>query len=160
VAAAAVTVFLLLVVVEVLRNALNHLSGKSAVSDIPLSSFVVMLVTIAINLFVIRYEGRAAQELGSEILMADATQTRGAVWTSAAVLAALAGVKLGLPILDPIAALLVAGFIAHAGYQIAYTTTGILSDRIVIDETEIQRVVLDVPGVIGCHQIRTRGPAD
>jgi cation diffusion facilitator family transporter len=160
VAAAGVTVFLLLVVVEVLRNAFNHLSGKAAVAEIPLSSFVVMLATIGINVFVVVYEGRAARRLGSEVLLADATQTRGDIWTSLAVLGALAGARLGMPILDPIAALLVAGFIAYSGYQIAYTTTGILSDRIVIDDAEIERVVLDVPGVLGCHQIRTRGPSD
>jgi cation diffusion facilitator family transporter len=160
VAAAAVTIFLVLVVVEVLRNAFNHLSGRTAVTEIPLSSFLVMLVTIAINIFVIVYEGRAAERLGSEILLADATQTRGDVWTSLAVLGALAGARLGVPILDPIAAVLVAGFIAYSGYQIACTTTSILSDRIVIDETDIQRVVLDVPGVLGCHHIRTRGSTD
>jgi hypothetical protein len=39
-------------------------------------------------------------------------------------------------------------------------TTRILSDRIVISETDLKGVVMTVPGVIGCHQIRTRGSAD
>ena len=51
-------------------------------------------------------------------------QTRGDVWTSLAVIAALAGARLGLPILDPIAALVVAGFIGHAGFQIATRRRG------------------------------------
>ena len=63
------------------------------------------------------------------MLLADALQTRGDVWTSLAVIAALAGARLGWPILDPLAALVVAGFIGYAGYQIATTTTRILSDR-------------------------------
>jgi divalent metal cation (Fe/Co/Zn/Cd) transporter len=54
----------------------------------------------------------------------------------------------------------VAGFIAFAGYQVARATTRILSDRIVMDESDLERVVMSVPGVIGCHQIRTRGSAD
>ena len=29
-----------------------------------------------------------------------------------------------------------------------------------ISESDIERVVLSVPGVIGCHQIRTRGSTD
>jgi len=65
-----------------------------------------------------------------------------------------------LPILDPIAALIVAGFIAHAGYQIARATTRILSDRVVISESDIEREVMAVPEVVGCHQIRTRGSVD
>ncbi len=55
VAAAAVTVFLMLVVVEVLRNAFNHLTGRSQLPAISLSSFVVMLVTVVINLAVVAY---------------------------------------------------------------------------------------------------------
>ncbi len=160
VAAAGVGVFLLLVFVELLRNAFNHLTGRTTLPAISAGSFVVMLGTIAINLIVIRYESREGERLASEVLMADATQTRGDVWTSAAVIAALAGARSGLPILDPLAALVVAGFIAHAGYQVARATTGILSDRIVIADFDLERVVMSVPGVLGCHHIRTRGSAD
>jgi cation diffusion facilitator family transporter len=160
VAAAAVTVFLILVVIEVLRNAFNHLTGRALPHDISVASFVVMLVTVAINLVVVAYESREAERLGSEILLADAMQTRGDVWSSVTVIAALVGARAGLPILDPLAALVVAGFIGHAGFQIARATTGILSDRIVISDADLEHVVMGVPGVLGCHHIRTRGSAD
>jgi cation diffusion facilitator family transporter len=160
VAAATVTIFLLLVVFEVLRNAFNHLTGRSAPPDINVAGFAVMAIAVAINVWVIRYESREARRLGSELLQADATQTRGDVWTSLTVIGALAGARLGMPILDPFAALVVAGFIGYAGYQIARATVRILSDRFVISEADIERVVMSVPGVIGCHQIRTRGSSD
>jgi cation diffusion facilitator family transporter len=160
VAAAALAVFLLLMFVEVLRNAFNHLSGRTAPHAISLASFVVMLATIGVNLFVVSYESREAARLGSEVLLVDAIQTRGDVWSSLTVIVALAGARLGWPILDPLAALVVAGFIGWAGYQIARATTRILSDRIVIAESDLKQVVLSVPGVLGCHQIRTRGSSD
>jgi cation diffusion facilitator family transporter len=160
VAAAAVTVFLLLVMLEVLRNAFNHLTGRTAPHDISLAAFVVMIVTVVVNLVVIWYETREAKRLASEVLLADALQTRGDVWSSLTVIAALAGARSGVPILDPLAALVVAAFIGYAGYQIARTTTGILSDRIVMSDADLERVVMDVPGVLGCHHIRTRGSAD
>ena len=160
VAAAGVTVFLLLVVVEVLRNAIASLTGRSQPHQIGVESIAVMVVTIVINLTVVAYESRAASRLGSEVLMADATQTRSDVWSSLAVIVALIGARMGLPILDPLAALLVAGFIAYAGYQVARATTRILSDQIVMDESDLERVVMSVPGVLGCHQIRTRGSSD
>ena len=160
VAAAALTVFLMLLFIEILRNAFNHLSGRTAPTTISMASFVVMLATIGVNLFVVSYETRAARRLGSEVLLADAIQTRGDVWSSLTVIVALIGVRLGWPILDPLAALVVAGFIGWAGYQIATATTPILSDRIVIAESDLERVVLSVPGVLGCHQIRTRGSSD
>jgi len=160
VAAVAVVGFLALVMLEVLRNAFNHLSGRSAPPEISMTGFVVMVITVAINIAVIRYESAAAERLGSEILLADATQTRSDVWSSLTVIAALAGAHAGLPILDPLAALVVAAFIGYAGYQIALTTMKILSDRIVMSESDIERVVLSVDGVLGCHQIRSRGSSD
>jgi cation diffusion facilitator family transporter len=160
VAAAAVTVFLFLLVLEVLRNAFNHLSGRSEPPEISIGGFVIMAITVAINLVVVRYESSEAERLGSEVLLADALQTRGDVWTSLAVIAALAGARAGLPILDPIAALVVAGFIGRALLEIGATTTRILSDRVVMSEADIERVVMSVPDVLGCHQIRTRGSAD
>ena len=160
VAAAAVMLFLLLVMVEVLRNAFNHLTGRAAPHEISVASFVVMAVTVGVNLLVIAYESREAERLASEVLLADAMQTRGDVWTSVTVIAALIGAKSGVPILDPLAALVVAAFIGYAGLQIARATTGILSDRIVIADADLERVVMGVPGVLGCHRIRTRGSAD
>jgi len=153
-------VFLLLVVIEVLRNAFNHLTGRSGVPAITAASFAVMLATVAVNLLVIRYETREAGRLGSEVLLADALQTRGDVWTSVAVIAALVGTKAGIAVLDPLAALVVAAFIGYAGFQIARATTRILSDRMVIAESDIEQIVNDVPGVLGCHHIRTRGSSD
>jgi divalent metal cation (Fe/Co/Zn/Cd) transporter len=144
VAAAAVTGFLVLVVLEVLRNAFNHLTGVTPPPEVSVTGFVIMAATVAVNIGVVRYESRAAARLRSEVLLADALQTRGDVWTSLTVIAALLGVRWGLPILDPIAALVVAGFIGRAGLEIATTTTRILS----------------IEGVVGCHQIRTRGSAD
>ena len=96
VAAAAVNVFLVLVIVEVLRNAFNHFTGRAPAHHITGASFVVMLVTIAINLLVVAYESRAAERLASEILFADATQTRGDVWSSMTVIAALIGARAGI----------------------------------------------------------------
>jgi len=56
--------------------------------------------------------------------------------------------------------LLVAVFIARTGLEIARETSPILADRVVLDEEGIRRVVMSVPDVVGCHQIRSRGSAD
>jgi cation diffusion facilitator family transporter len=160
VAAVAVVGFLAVVMLEVLRNAFNELSGRSAPLEISNAGFVIMTVTVIINLLVVRYESAAAERLGSEVLMADATQTKGDVWSSLTVIGALVGARAGVPVLDPVAALVVAGFIGYAGYQIATTTTRILSDQIVMSEADIEEVVRSVDGVLGCHHIRTRGSTD
>ena len=152
--------FAALVVLEVLRNAYNHLTGREPQHAITIASFVVMLVTVAVNLFVIWYETREGKRLSSEMLLADAMQTRADVWSSLTVIAALFGARIGFPLLDPMAAIVVAAFIAYGGYQIFHATTGILSDRVVMMGGDIEHVVMSVPGVLGCHEIRTRGSED
>jgi cation diffusion facilitator family transporter len=158
-AAAGIFVFLLLVLIQVLEAAYGRLQSGEA-PTVPPASFVVMLATLAINLFVVRYEAAAGRRLGSEVLTADAHHTRGDVYSSVAVIVALVGVWLGWPLLDPLAAVLVAGFIGHAGYQIAREASGVLADQVVLDAADVTRVVAGVPEVIGCHRIRTRGAPD
>jgi len=158
-AAAGIFVFLLLVVVEVLRAAIKRVSGGDA-PQVTVWSFAVMLATIAINLLVVRYERREGRRLNSELLLADAMHTRSDVLTSCAVLVSLAAVYAGFPALDPIGGMVIAGFIAYSGWQIARETSSVLADRVVLDEATIRDVVMTVPDVVGCHQIRSRGTAD
>jgi len=158
-AAAGIFVFLLLAVLEIGRSALNRLTNPSP-PIVTALSFVVILGTLAINIGVVRYETRKGLEHKSELLIADSGHTKSDVYSTAGVLVALVGVKLGYPWLDPVGGLVIAVLIARTGFQIARDTSGILSDRVVIDEEDIRKVVMSVPEVLGCHQIRTRGTMD
>jgi cation diffusion facilitator family transporter len=158
-AAAGIFIFLLLAVIEVVRTALARLTSGEAPEVGPLS-FGVMLVTIAVNLAVVRYERVEGRRLQSELLLADAMHTKSDVFTSSAVLASLAAVYLGVPVLDPLGGLVIAGFIAHTGWLVARDTSQILADRAALEEHEIREVVMSVPEVVGCHRIRSRGSAD
>jgi cation diffusion facilitator family transporter len=158
-ASVGIVLFLLLVLVQVLWAAGERLVSGGAPLVTPIS-FVVMGATFLVNLGVVRYEQRAGQRLSSEILLADAHHTQSDLLTSATVIAALAGVELGHEWLDPAAALVVAGFIGYACWEIFQDTSRILADEIVLSEDEIRREVGGIPGVIGCHHIRTRGSAD
>jgi cation diffusion facilitator family transporter len=119
-----------------------------------------MGATILVNLLVTTYERRAGIRLQSEVLLADATHTRSDVFTSFTVIVALTGSRLGYPLLDPLAAIVVVGFIGHAAWEIFKGASDVLADRIVIAEDDVRSVVMSVPAVMGCHEIRTRGPAD
>ena len=154
-----IMVFLLLVMREVLSAAWErlHTGGEPAIGAL---TFIVMGGTFLVNLGVVFYERRAGRRLQSEVLLADSSHTLSDLMTSATVIVALIGVKSGYVWLDPIAALVVAVFIAHACWEIFNSTTGILADRFVIPEEQILEVVRSVPEVIGSHHVRTRGSAD
>jgi cation diffusion facilitator family transporter len=159
IASIAILVFLVVVLVEVLTAAADRFVNGGTPRVFP-EGIGLMAATLVINVLVVSYELREGRRLNSEVLRADARHTRSDVLTSGAVLGALFGVWFGYPLLDPMAALLVAGFIGHACWSIAREASRILSDQIVIPEEQVRAVVQSVPNVIGCEKIRTRGAAD
>jgi cation diffusion facilitator family transporter len=158
-AAAAIFIFLLLAVLEIFRAALKRLASPGS-PEITVLSFVVMTATLLINLWVVRYESGEARRLNSELLQADSVHTRSDVFATIGVLISLGATRMGFPIFDPIAGIAIALLIARTGFQIGRDTSRILSDRVVIDEEAVRRVVMDVPQVLGCHHIRSRGSVD
>jgi cation diffusion facilitator family transporter len=159
IASIAILVFLVIVLVEVLTAAADRFVNGGTPRVYP-EGIGLMAATLVVNVLVVSYELREGRRLNSEVLRADARHTRSDVLTSGAVLGALFGVWFGYPLLDPIAAVLVAGFIGHACWSIAREASRILSDQIVIPEEQVRAVVQSVPTVIGCEKIRTRGSAD
>lgn len=159
IASVGILLFLILVLMQVVGRAWSSLWSSESPSVGPIA-FIVMGVTLLVNLAVVRYERAAARALQSEVLAADAYHTMSDVFTSITVIAALAGVMLGFPVLDPIVAFLVAGFIGYACWEISSATSHILSDAAVIPEEDIRTVVEGMPEILGCHQIRTRGSRD
>jgi cation diffusion facilitator family transporter len=65
--------------------------------------------------------------------------------------------KLGLPIIDPIVALIISFIIFKTGYIIIKETSRSLLDMSRIEEKEICELVMKIDKVNGCHKIRTRG---
>ena len=122
--------FLIGVLAQLIGAAYDRLVNGGAPRVFP-EGIGIMAVTLAVNLFVVAYEEREARRLNSEVLRADAKHTRSDVLTSGAVLGALIGVWWGYPLLDPLAALVVAAFIGRACWSIAQEASRILSDEIV-----------------------------
>jgi len=123
--------------------------------------FAVMVITLIINIAVMIYEYRRGKQLQSDILVADSMHTRADISTSFSVIVALVFVKLGIPIVDPVITLVIAGFIAHSAFVIIRQESAILCDAVAITDTKkIEAVVLGIKGVKSCHKIRTRGRLD
>jgi cation diffusion facilitator family transporter len=131
------------------------------IPQVDIRSFVIMLVTMGINIWVTNYESKKGSLLHSEILISDAMHTKADIFTSLSVIIALIVIKLGYPILDPIATMLISLFIVHAGYDIAKHSSDVLCDSAaIVDVKKIMDIVLSIKGVKTCHKIRTRGRPD
>ena len=160
IAAATIGAFLVVAMFELGREAWMRLFAHHAGANVTTGAILLMIATLVVNVLVTTYERRAGARLKSEVLLADAMHTRSDIFTTLTVLVALIAAKFGYPLLDPIAAIVVIGFIGHAAWEIFRGATDVLGDRIVIPEEVVRSVVMSVPTVMGCHAIRTRGSAD
>lgn len=125
------------------------------------ASFLVMIITLGINLWVMRYEYKKGLQLKSDILISDALHTKADIFTSLSVIVTLIAVKSGLHLLDPIATIIISLFVAHAGYDIVKDSSAVLCDTAaILDNKKIADIVLGVRGVKACHKIRSRGRPD
>lgn len=128
--------------------------------QVTIFSFVLMFVTLIINIFVMRYEHKKGVELSSDILVCDSLHTRSDILASLAVIGTLVSMKMGFTLLDTIVAALIAVLIAKTGYEILKKSSNILCDGKVFSNSKISSVVASIQGVKSIHKIRTRGRHD
>lgn len=128
------------------------------IPTITTESLITLLVTLLINIFVCTYENNIGKKLNSYILVSDSMHTRSDIFVSIGVLFTLIGVRIGLPaIIDPIASLIVSGFIIYSAYEIFKSSTGVLVDHAIVEEKDIENIVKEFNEVKGVHNIRSRG---
>ena len=157
-AAGFVGVSLLVMAWDVASSAIERLfGGEAQLPVIDAGAFVVLVVTLCVNVFVAVWERKKGRELESSFLESDATHTRSDVLVTLGVIATVFFVKRGYPALDLIAAFAVATFIAAAGIGVLRRNLGYLADTALMDPEHISACVRKVPGVASCHKIRTRG---
>lgn len=151
-----IAVFLLLALQQILQGAWNRWQSgdEPEVSGI---NFAVMVAAIGISLGVTIWERRAGKRLDSSILLADARHTASDVMISVSVIIGLILIQAGYPLADLLLAILIAGAIAWAAWQIIRDAALTLSDVAVHSPTDIDRAARTVAGVQGVHNVRTRG---
>lgn len=155
----AISALLFLVCLNVVREGVIRFLHP-VIPKVDVKSFLVMGVTLAINIAVMIYERKWGRALRSDILISDALHTRADILTSTSVIITLIGIKMGYPILDPIGSLIIAVFIGYAAVDILRESSRVLSDGVAIREEEIEKVVLTIKGVKEVHQVRSRGRPD
>jgi cation diffusion facilitator family transporter len=122
-----------------------------------IAAFAVMAVSIVVDFLRSRALSRAAAEHTSEALEADALHFGSDMWSSAAVLVGLAGLKLGYAWADSAAALVVALLVCVAGWRLARRTIDTLTDTAPAGAAErIAAVARKVQGVVEVARTRVR----
>jgi cation diffusion facilitator family transporter len=141
---------------ELGRMALDSLLHDRHAEVTPLMAGV-MVLTLLVNLTVVRIERQQGEKLKSPLLLADARHTLSDVGVTLAVMASLVLVWLGYPKADGLISLVVMGVVARVGWGIVKQAVGILSDTARLDPVKVEQLTRQVPGVLSCRDVRSRG---
>jgi cation diffusion facilitator family transporter len=148
--------FMLLALFGILQGAWSRLQSGGT-PEITTLAFVVMGVTLGINIFVTTWERREGQRLNSTLLIADSRHTLTDIFVSLSVIGSLLAVWFGLGWADLVVSVGIAFAIGWGAWAIIRDASLSLSDVAARDSEDIERAVLSVPGVRGTHNIRSRG---
>jgi len=159
-----IAVFLGIACFEILSGAVERLLKGGTLVKISPNELWILLIVLGINIFVTFYERRVGKSLGSAILVADAQHTMSDVWVTIMVIAGLIGVWQGevlnipqLQSLDVFLSFPVALLVFHSGWKVLTENLPWLVDEMAIAPEIIHAIAIDVPGVINCHSIASRG---
>jgi cation diffusion facilitator family transporter len=167
-----VAAFLGIACFEILQGAIERLFQGLIPVNIVAPELWLLLIVLGVNIFVAFYERHVGNRVGSAILLADARHTMSDVWVTITVLVGLIGVwqarLLNLPQLqwlDVILAFPVALLVFHSGWDVLKENlpwlvdemANVLCTRFANAPEAIQAMAMQVPGVINCHDIASRG---
>ncbi len=139
------------------RAGLRLMHADQLTQPQPLAIFFAALAIVAKEAL-FHYTRAAGRRIRSNMLMANAWHHRSDVVSSLVVLAGVVGSLLGLPLLDPLAALVVALMIAYMGGGLIRDSVMELIDTGLEPETvqAIREHILAVDEVQSLHMLRTR----
>jgi cation diffusion facilitator family transporter len=143
--------------VWIVIEAVGRLSGKSHHVEASLWAFLIMAVSLGLDVFISRLLSQGAKKYASQALEADALHYSSDILSSAVVIAGLVGVRAGMWYLDAIAALGVAALVAVASIRLSMRAVGELLDRAPagLRETVVRRIQ-GIPSIKKVEDIRVR----
>ncbi|HKC11870.1 MAG TPA: cation diffusion facilitator family transporter [Vicinamibacteria bacterium] len=143
----------------VVQGALEH-AAQATLPQIGILNWAVMIATMAVNLFVVIYEGGEGRRLRSDFLLADSAHTRADLYTSLGVIASFAGARARLPWADAAVAVAIAAVIAWQAVKILVGAFHVLTDRAALPPEMIAALLAGVQEIRDIREVRTRGSAD
>jgi cation diffusion facilitator family transporter len=151
------TILLIVTCAWIIWEAVKRLSTGASHVDASVWGFIVMGVSIVVDVGRSRALARAAKKHNSQALEADALHFSSDVWSSLVVIAGLGFVMLGYQSLDSIAAILVAFLVLFVSYRLGRRTIDALMDRVPAGLSEqFLEAVRKVPGVEEVRGLRVR----
>lgn len=155
-------VLLAVVGIAMLWRSLQRLENPSQIPVVHASALYAAVIALLAKEGLFRYLLRVAQRVRSTMLVANAWHARSDAASSLVVALGITANLAGLPLADPLAALIVGLMILRIGWKFSWRAFNDLVDRAADVGTEdaIRSRILGTPGVRGIHALRTRKMGD
>ncbi|VAW56032.1 Cobalt-zinc-cadmium resistance protein [hydrothermal vent metagenome] len=139
-------------------DAISHLVDYQNLVSPSGLTLVIAALSILSKEILYQYTMRVAKQVKSKLLEANAWHHRSDAMSSIIVFIGIAGAMWGYPLLDPIAAIIVAVMICKIGWELGLQSFQELVDTGLEPETlsEMKETILSVDGVNQMHMLRTR----
>ena len=158
VGALGIAAFLGIACFEILQGTITRILNGSEPIQVSGFELWVLIGVLGINIFVAFYERRVGHRIGSNILIADAHHTMSDVWITISVMAGLLGIWIwDVQWLDIAIAFPVAILVFKSCWEVLKANLPWLVDEVAIAPEAIHDVAMQVPGVVNCHNVASRG---
>ena len=157
VAAIILAVVLLATGIGIGIGGVNKILGRN--TEIPgMIALAAAVVSIGVKEAMFWYTRAAAKKINSGALMADAWHHRSDALSSVGAFVGILGARMGFPVLDPLASVVICIFIAKAAYDIFKDAIDKMVDKSCDEETEraMREVILKQAGVQRVDMLHTR----
>ena len=121
-------------------------------------ALVAAIVSIVTKEWMYHYTKRIALKINSQAFLADAWHHRSDAFSSVGALIGIAGARLGYPVLDPLASVIICVFIMKVAFDIFREATNKMVDRACdsVFEEKVREYIAEQEGVLGISNLRTR----
>ncbi len=141
---------------EILLQSIEKLYNPTPISNYGAVLFAIFL-SIGITFYLYKYKTKVGREIGSDAIVSEGAHSLVDVYTTVALLFAVAGSYFGYYIVEPIISIIISIIVLFIGlkmvkndfYHIIDYSDGEINDK-------IKEIALSINGVVGIHDIKTR----
>lgn len=139
-------------------SGVNKIIHYESIATPGIIAVVAAIISIATKEWMYWYTIRAAKKINSGAMKADAWHHRSDALSSVGSLIGIVGARLGFPVMDAIASVIISLLIIKVSWDIMYDAIDKMIDRACKPEivSEMKKEILKQPGVLGLDTINTR----
>lgn len=151
-----IVVFLVFIAYEIISEAYSKLLLMGSLAPPDWTAALMAIVGIAVNITMTRYMMNVGKKINSPAIIADAQHQKVDVFSCAAIVVGVVGSNMGLLILDPLVAVLIAVLVLKIAFDVGKENINNLMGKVPSTDliVEITKAGTSVKGVKGMHDIK------